>query len=384
MAPYQVPLVLAVLMVATPGLSLAQDQTAVLREGCGTCTLEWHRVAVLGDERQALLGAPGALTRDSHGRYFAVSEALLQQVLVFDSTGRFLRTIGRKGRGPGEYGKAAYVVVGPGDTLLVVDNFLQRITRLTPDLDVAGIVPLPGSFNWDIIPLQDGAGIMNLYVGTPERVGLPLHVVDPSGAIRLSFGAEAPEPVRRDLISTTWRKLALSPDGNIWSARINQYRLTLWDLYGHRLRALTRDVEWFKSWITLENFAPNRPPHTWIRAIHQDAAGLLWVLASVPDTNWNAALDVQTTPEGRFYVPSDHNKFFDTIVEVIEPGSGLVLVSQRLPMFLQEFVSDDLAYSYRESSVPGPRFDVWQLTLYRPKTGGARPTWRRFPPRPRR
>lgn len=53
-------------------------------------------------------------------------------IRVFDAAGRFLREIGRKGRGPAEFALISRIWF-EGDTLLVVDRNLSRSTALTRD-----------------------------------------------------------------------------------------------------------------------------------------------------------------------------------------------------------------------------------------------------------
>lgn len=55
-------------------------------------------------------------------------------IVVFDSTGKRLGTIGRKGAGPGEFGTPNIYVGWKGDTLWVNDGGQQRISYFGPNL----------------------------------------------------------------------------------------------------------------------------------------------------------------------------------------------------------------------------------------------------------
>lgn len=66
---------------------------------------------------------PGTIGVDDWGRVY-VSDRKPAQIKVFDSTGAFVRTIGREGRGPGEY-RVAYIAVR-GSHLLVHDPMQSR------------------------------------------------------------------------------------------------------------------------------------------------------------------------------------------------------------------------------------------------------------------
>ena len=51
-----------------------------------------------------------------------VSDTRKATIYEFDQNGKFIRNIGRKGRGPGEFATGPMVMLAKGDTLLVVDN----------------------------------------------------------------------------------------------------------------------------------------------------------------------------------------------------------------------------------------------------------------------
>jgi hypothetical protein len=75
-------------------------------------------------------------------------------VRVFDSSGKFVREMGRPGSGPGELGQTALsVLVGPGDTVFVADVMQPRVNRYGPDGKESGTIPLSGrgvSMKWAI------------------------------------------------------------------------------------------------------------------------------------------------------------------------------------------------------------------------------------------
>jgi hypothetical protein len=62
---------------------------------------------------------------------------------AFDATGKYLRTLGGGGSGPGEMGMPIGLLVTAGDTVLVPDIMLQRVNRYGPDGAPAGEVATP-------------------------------------------------------------------------------------------------------------------------------------------------------------------------------------------------------------------------------------------------
>lgn len=70
----------------------------------------------------------------SHGEVY-VGDWQAKQVTVLSPEGRVLRTVGRTGAGPGEFGSIADVEVRPGDSLQVYDLQLSRLTVFRPGTD---------------------------------------------------------------------------------------------------------------------------------------------------------------------------------------------------------------------------------------------------------
>lgn len=66
----------------------------------------------------------------------AVSNAGTQQIRLFDSTGTFLRNVGRRGAGPGEFAEFSSASLYPvGDSLLATDNNAFRLHLFGPDMN---------------------------------------------------------------------------------------------------------------------------------------------------------------------------------------------------------------------------------------------------------
>lgn len=72
------------------------------------------------------------------------------QLLIFDSAGTFVRAVGGKGAGPGEYQELWSLDLLTGDSLVILDRYQRRVTVLAPDGKYAR------SFN--IAPPFDGGG----------------------------------------------------------------------------------------------------------------------------------------------------------------------------------------------------------------------------------
>lgn len=90
-----------------------------------------HTLVAASDPTAAFTQVTG-LDVGSDGRIY-VGDWYQQKVTVLDPAGRVVRTIGRRGSGPGEFRAVRGVQVLPGDSLLVYDPNLARISVFAPD-----------------------------------------------------------------------------------------------------------------------------------------------------------------------------------------------------------------------------------------------------------
>jgi hypothetical protein len=85
------------------------------------------------------LARVGAALRYSQG--YVVSTGLPVGIRVYNKEGRFQRWLGRKGEGPGEFRAISGTWVAEGDTVIVYDSFLRRITYFDLRGDLIRTVP---------------------------------------------------------------------------------------------------------------------------------------------------------------------------------------------------------------------------------------------------
>jgi hypothetical protein len=93
------------------------------------------RIGAVEGARPYLFGNLAYAARLSDGSVLVADEQTLE-FRHFDSNGIFVRNIGRKGQGPNEFEPIAFsrhLLPLNGDTVLLYDDRLRRITRFTPD-----------------------------------------------------------------------------------------------------------------------------------------------------------------------------------------------------------------------------------------------------------
>lgn len=263
--------------------------------------------------------------------------------LVFDGrTGRFLRTLGTKGQGPGEFLASHALQVLPGDSVLVWDGANNRFSLLGPGPEhrfVRGVYPPKSARVSRVLRLRNGqlvmAGSIPVLGRSPETAmaGQPLHVFSAAGDHLISFGAVEPKLIP-GLDYTLGRVLAESPDGKgFWSAPIyGDPVFALWGPNGKQIRTLRRRLpSWF---VQTEGYRPPtraKPPTSLITDIEVDAEGLLWVVMRVHDPTWKEGLSSTSRRVEGVEINDivDWFRVWDTVVEVIDPVTRSILATRR-------------------------------------------------------
>jgi hypothetical protein len=102
-----------------------------------------------------------------------------QRILLFDSIGSLTGILGRAGSGPGEFRAPVLVQAFAGDSLLVWDPYLRRVTRLSASTGAGHSIDLPTDAAYGSAPivgrLADGRLVLRHERFTPaEGDGAPL------------------------------------------------------------------------------------------------------------------------------------------------------------------------------------------------------------------
>ncbi len=363
-------LLLPLLIVGTAsgGASPAVAQTRQrlpLQAACPHCTISQRHLLTIGTgpDTTGLSGKARSIAVDSKGRYYVTQELPGELPRIYDSSGAFLQTLGHIGDGPGEYREPGLLAITAGDTVHVLDLLSGRHTVLDPRRRPvrSGIGPQAAQ---SILPLPSGQLLVNADVRDPGQIGFPVHLLDRHDRILRSFGAEAPTVGRRSGPYQR-RALAAGPDGTVWLAPwLRRYELEQWTLDGRFVAGLVRDVSWFAPYEEFLPPTPNRPIQPAIDGIWFDSAGRLWVMLRVSDPRYPDGFGPARATEGvRHFPVLDNDLIADTILEVIDPLKGRVIVSQRLPHFFSIVVGPGLIA--RNTTMPNglPVVDIWRVSL---------------------
>jgi hypothetical protein len=149
-APHAAPVLACALLVAAgcgpgrrdvPAFSTRDSAGVVIADNIvapvepGPWTLSADPVLQIGEvtgQEAYLFARIRGVVRLSDGR-IAVADNRAPDLRIFGADGRHERTFGRKGGGPGEFQSPSILGVLPGDTIVVVDGGLRRISLFHPD-----------------------------------------------------------------------------------------------------------------------------------------------------------------------------------------------------------------------------------------------------------
>lgn len=95
--------------------------------GASLESVVWQDSVRLVETDSEFIAGAGGLSRSTDG-VFAVSDVSSGRILLYANDGSFLSSVGRRGRGPGEF-LAPSVVEFQGNEILVLDNPTRRVSR---------------------------------------------------------------------------------------------------------------------------------------------------------------------------------------------------------------------------------------------------------------
>jgi hypothetical protein len=351
--------VLALLGALATGTISAQRVVEIPdRVTCGTCRVQVGPRLSLASTEDFLDGIPQSVTEDASGRVYVVQQASDYPVLVYDQRGRFIRTLGRRGSGPGEFQSAGFAVTGPADSLAVWDYRLSRLTILTSDGVVARSFPFAGDAS-AILWTSQGF-LINAHVATPDRVGLAYHLVDRLGRLIQSFG-EIPDALSYGDLSPVSRRLTrLGPRSFLAATTSRRLRIELWN-DDRRSREWSRPSTLFD---TEASTARKRFP-TRVNGLRYDS-GTLFILYAVADPNWSKGVRPKRLPDGEETLEFlDVDRIFDTVIEVVDLREGKLITRTSLDEAWFWLLPSGRVARYREG-VAGPGLELAAVQLIVP------------------
>ncbi len=353
---FAVPLL--ALMMACGGERLDGRRLTVAGDpDCEECRIELVDVVTLGDSTDSVSVQPNAAGRECMVGKLSTGEYVLSGVAgggflnIYDTAGKTVRTIGRKGGGPGEFRSPLRVAVGSGDTLYVIDDGNARIQVVSAAGEYARVFPTRDRYRSFTMLPDDRLLLFRLPKSRGDRL---FHMFDRVGSEVMSFG----EPQQPDsaLELENWL-VANAPYGRFWTASHWSYELRRWSGPDSTDLTVIRKADWFPSpsVFSADVYVTLPPPpmllHAW-----EDDDGRLWTYTAVADPSWKPGMGMRVTPEWQ-------ERTFDTIIEAIDLGSGRLLASYRFPSRLAPLCGSPLMYTVVELPDGDLRVHVFEPRL---------------------
>jgi hypothetical protein len=224
-------------------------------------TIELEELWRLGgesEEETEFFGVIVSLLVDDSGDVYLLDQAL-NEIRVFSPKGKFLRTIGREGEGPGEFRRPEDMAFLPGNILAVMERVPGRIVLLTQTGEPAGEHPLPEMVGGGFVGIAGGASDgrnLHLVLGYDRfeqgRYGHVRQVAElnQDGTIRTSFakndrGFSFADPLIRERVWDDFEnRWDVGSDGGVYVAMSwDEYLIEIWSPAGEKERIVKRPIK---------------------------------------------------------------------------------------------------------------------------------------------
>jgi len=301
--------------VTTTCLSAQQPEQVSGEVTCPDCIITLDTVVTIGG-----LGGPGLdivdgfsrVAVDRRGRILVYRQAQ-PEISVLAPTGGFLRTVGRRGEGPGGYEGISHIGVGPR-YIHVFQHHAGR-TLLDHDFNFIRTDRFPGQIHAAVVMSGDEA-VFAADVPTAASVGHKLHILRTSGEIA-SHGYDG--EVYSSQLNTwasAWSNLA-GKDDTVWAVPREVNRLVRWDLAPEPRvgRVIERRIAEFDEGIPSGRVYP-RSMNT---SAMLDERGL-WIVWHTPDPEWTEIIRPGgDTPKAA------PREIIDGWLDLVDPSTGRTL-----------------------------------------------------------
>ena len=320
-------------------------------------------------------GGIEAVVRDHGGNYW-VGQG--EWINVYTPSGDFRATVGREGEGPLEFRYARPLHVDASGRVHIYDITNLRISVVDEALTLVGEKGLVASSSINsIAPIDDGKHyVIQAWMQTSDRLGLPLHIIDGPQIVR-SFGTEGlgQEPTVASQADAK-RHLATDGDNNVFAMRHHDYEIEAWSQDGILLGkleglprlddGLRRDA---RDAASLEN-----PPWHYPVDLHLDANGLLWVLLRYRRSDWRDNSVEIAYPDGEIALaPADMmpTNWYHSRIDVIDLEACARIASEWRDEFFVGFVADGVLAAGETSQAGAPFLNIFHTSIQTNRIGQA-------------
>lgn len=295
---------------------------------CSSCRIVLIPQAILRDVEGHLSSALSSMARDHVGRFYAASQGGTS-VLMFSPDGTMVRSIGRRGTGPGEHLSIARVFADAQGNLHTVDAQLSRHSVFSATGKFLRSVPITTDLSptYDMVLTREGDLVRNSVFAPSAGRAYLLHAVSLAGQVVYRGDLS---PSDRHSPWTLQRKLSTGAGGIVYAAHLVKYEIDVFRPNLTRSMKFTRAVDWFPAFRGAQRPSDGvlmERPVAKVSRIWEDTQGRLWVMVFVPSAKWRP-MPRPTRP----LRPGDEQILrprYDIMIEVLDLPGRRMLVSQR-------------------------------------------------------
>jgi hypothetical protein len=342
----------------------------------GVITADTLTVAPTGD---TLDFGPMAGPAISAAGYIVVSSVQAkggQQLALYDSVGQLIKLFTPRGEGPGETRQSGAPRFGPGDTLYVLDGWVQNVFTPPPELRFVRRFAFPTFCQQSVDGAPGGRVVRNPDAPTPRprRMGGgwagPGRIAPPcemtwNGEYVRTYG----RPIVSDTPSKHPRTIAPAGDTLIWWADPRRYEIELRGV-DSTYRRIVRRVDWFPG-DTTRRRDPKTPPPPRIWSM-SEGDGVLWLMITRPTKDWKPSAPIDPAkmiispaglPTGLTADPREDRSEY--VIEALDVETGKLLASTVFSPDTYYFVRPGVVFQKLQDSTGGYWLRVLRLSVER-------------------
>ncbi len=287
------------------------------------------QLVISGDDPDVLIGSISGLTVDDQGHLY-IADSQLQQIHKFSSEGEFLTSLGREGKGPGEFENFNPNIKTRSDRLYVLQDRAREIDVFETDSDQyistlsienIKIDDKPIGTPADFFPTDNGNILISFvdpYFFKPkddeEQKFITVAEIDPSGAFVNKNLLQFPTPFPTD------NRLVYMEDGSISVFRVDIYPELLLHIEHDKVISVKSDSLKFTEFDTngsyttqvTENYTPIPFTNADLDTLSNRYGNKLEAAiqnAGEP-SNWPALAKFTVDQDGRYWI-RQHNPWSD-------------------------------------------------------------------------
>ena len=239
------------------GVEHVSNPATPMQDGVTIHLNEAWRIGGETDNEKELFGVVWRIATDDSGQVY-VLDRQLSEVRVFDRDhGRYLRTVGREGEGPGEFRRPTDMFFLSGRDLAVVQVFPPRIEILSREGVPTGELPFPKHDGPQMlrrmIPVSDRFALarrVQQYNETSYTIYETIDLMDREGTVLSTLESHTFEmgfasfKLREQDFDVFQSRFAVGPNSRIYTCPTRRgYTINVWSTDGALTRVIEREYE---------------------------------------------------------------------------------------------------------------------------------------------